>query len=161
MSDPRTPPVSDRFRFRWDLLLFVAFLVSCAPSFTGVPLHEWISLALVPVLGIHVMANWDWIVDVFRRTGRRLPGEVRVNQVLNTLTFLTFTLLMVSGIKVSEAALPALGLAPGPDPFWTRIHNTVANVFPSLIGIHVAMHARWIWARIRRRPPAAQQPEAG
>jgi len=149
-SEAKGPP--DGFRLIWDLLLFGLFVATCAPSITGVPAHEWVSIALIPVLVVHLLSNWEWIVSVSRRTFRRLPGETRFNHILDLLLFVSFALLMLSGLLVSVSALPALGLTPAPDPFWSRMHNGIANLFPSLIGIHVAMHARWVITQLRRKP---------
>lgn len=157
MPNPTSPPAPARenFKFRWDVVLLVVFLATCAPSVTGIPLHEWASLAIVPIVAIHLAVNWNWLIDVTRRSLGRLSGEVRFNHVLDLLLFASFALLMVSGIIVSESALPALGVPRKPDGFWTNLHNTTANVFPSLIGVHLAMHWRWIVGKLRRGGPAA------
>jgi hypothetical protein len=151
MPNPPSPPAPARenFKFRWDVLLLVVVLVTCAPSVTGIPLHEWASLAIVPIVAIHLAVNWNWIIDVTRRSLGRLAGEVRFNHVLDVLLFVSFALLMVSGILVSESALPVLGIPRKTDAFWTNLHNTTANVFPSLIGVHLAMHWRWIVGKLR------------
>ena len=147
-----SPPPSDGFKFRWDVLVFLVFVLTCAPSFTGIPLHEWASIGLVALLVIHLLSNWNWIVEVSRRAGHRLGAEIRFNHILDSLLFVSFTLLMVSGLMVSESALPTLGLPARSDAFWRMLHVTSANVFPSLVAVHLAMHARWIVSRLRRRP---------
>jgi hypothetical protein len=156
MTPPTTPPAParDNFKFRWDVLLLVVFVATCAPSATGIPVHEWASLAVVPIVAIHLAVNWNWIIDVTRRSLGRLAGEVRFNHVLDLLLFVSFALLMISGILVSESALPWLGFTRKSDPFWSGLHNTTANIFPSLIGIHLAMHWRWIVGKLRGRPAA-------
>ena len=109
-------------------------------------------------MAIHLAVNWNWIIDVTRRSLGRLQGEVRFNHVLDGLLFLSFALLMVSGILISESVLPWLGFAKRSDPFWSNLHNTTANIFPSLIGIHLAMHWRWIVGKLRGRSTAAEPP---
>ncbi len=153
-----TPPTRDHFKFRWDVLLLAVFLATCAPSVTGIPVHEWVSVAIVPIVAIHLAVNWNWIIDVTRRSLGRLQGEVRFNHVLDGLLFVGFALLMVSGILISESFLPSLGFARRTDPYWNNLHNTTANIFPSLIGIHLAMHWRWIVGKLRGRTTAAETP---
>jgi hypothetical protein len=158
-SPPAPPaPSRDRFKFGGDVRLLLVFLATCAPSITGLPAHEWVSFAIVPMIALHLALNWAWIIDVTRRALGRLSGEVRFNHFLDGLLFLSFALLMVSGILVSEAALPALGFTRKADPFWTNLHNTTANTFPSLIGIHLAMHWRWIAGKLRGRNAAVARP---
>jgi hypothetical protein len=158
MAGASTANASDRFRFLWDIGLLVLFVLTCVPSVTGIAVHEWASLAFIPVLLIHLASNWDWIVRVSARFLSRLPGETRFNHVLDVLLFASFALLMLSGLLVSISALPALGIGITPDPFWTSLHNTTANVFPSLIGIHIAMHFRWVVAQMRSRRTAEETP---
>ena len=155
---PAPAPARENFKFRWDILLLGVFIATCAPSVTGLPVHEWVSVAIVPIVAIHLAVNWNWIIDVTRRSLGRLQGEVRFNHVLDGLLFLSFALLMVSGILISESVLPWLGFAKRSDPFWSNLHNTTANIFPSLIGIHLAMHWRWIVGKLRGRSTAAETP---
>ena len=159
--DPTSPPAaanspsSDAIRFRWDVVLFAGFVLTTAPEATGVPLHEWISLALIPVIVVHLALNWQWIVRTTRQTFRRLPGEMRINHVLDALLFIVMTLTMVSGILASRSALRTFGFTGPPDRFWDHVHGMFAFTTLSLVGVHVAMHVRWIAARLSRRKAPA------
>jgi cytochrome b561 len=152
------PPASDAFKFRWDVLLFCGFVLTTAPDATGIPLHEWVGLVLILVLVVHLALNWTWIVGATRQMFARLPGEVRLNHILDSLLFVFMTLTMVSGVLVSRSALRTLGLTPRPDAFWDHVHGIFGNIVIVLVGVHVAMHVRWIVSKMQRnRRPAAGQ----
>jgi hypothetical protein len=127
-----------------DSVLFLAFLVVSAPQATGLAFHEWISFAFVLVLLAHLLLSWEWIVGVSASFFRRLRAETRFNYLLDALLFLVMTVAFGSGVASSAVALPALGLSGTVDPFWIPIHKITATLLFPLLGIHLAMHWRWI-----------------
>lgn len=157
---PPTPakPVSDAFKFRWDVLLLAVFALTTTPNATGVPLHEWAGLAVIPILVVHLLLNWSWIIGVSRQVFTRLAGEVRFNHLLDAVLFVGMSMVMFSGILASQSALRWMGIPIRPDPFWRHLHEIWSNVLIVMIGVHVAMHGRWIVARFKRAP--VNPPEA-
>ena len=151
-----------KIRLIADIILFVVFVVAFAPQATGIPWHEWISLLAGGILLIHLIINWDWIVQVTKKLFKKLPGETRFNHFWNTLLYLMMIIVMLSGVLVSEAVLPFLGFDIEIDPFWTLLHDLSANLFLIMIGIHLAMHWNWIKHTFNRyilkRTKRAQKP---
>ena len=139
-----------RLRLFLDLLLFVLILLIAAPDATGIFLHEWVSLLFIPLIVAHVVLDWEWVVGVTRRLFKPMPGEVRFNYVLNSLLFFFMTTAMFSGIVISREAMPGMGIPVNPQPFWRGLHDFSANFVVLMIGIHLAMHARWIVTSINR-----------
>lgn len=60
------------------------------------------------------------------------------------------TLCIASGILISEAALPQLGISVPGSPFWRQVHDTTATLTLILVPIHAALRWRWIVAMARR-----------
>jgi hypothetical protein len=121
--------------------------------FTGLPLHEWWGIGLIVV---HLLALWDWTVASTRRFLGTLTGRLRFTYVLNWLLFIATVLVMVSGILISEAALPSLGL-PTPRStgsalvrFWRLLHTVSADAVLVLAGIHLGLNWRWVLNAIRQ-----------
>lgn len=145
-----------------DLGVFLLFLIVSAPQATGVAFHEWISFAFIPVIIVHLLMAWKWIVGITLRVFKKMPGETRFNHLWDILLFIMMTIVIYSGIVISEVALPMLGIPIVADPFWFAIHDITSNIFLLLLGIHLAMHWSWIvnaWNRyILRRTP--HQPPA-
>ena len=132
------------------LSILVLFIVINAPQFTGLAGHEWVSLIFIIPFLTHLTLSWKWIVNVMTRLFKKLPGETRFNQIWDTLLFVMMTLVIFSGIIVSEKALPALGIHIQLDPFWRSIRTTLANLLMIMFGIHLAMHWKWLIGNIRR-----------
>lgn len=144
-----------------DGAMFIAFLIATAPRFTGVPIHEWLGVALGAAVMTHLIVHWTWIVGVARQFFRRATGSARINYVLNVLLFVIFTVIIFTGFMISETVLPWLGIRFERDRFWTQLHHLVSDASIFLIGLHIAVHWRWIVDTVRRLPrffrPAASR----
>jgi len=127
-----------------DLGIFIGFLIAMEPRSTGIAIHEWLSLAALATILVHLLLNWEWIAQVTKRLFGRTSGRARINYVLNWLLFLDGTLLMLSGILISEVALPALGISLPAGFAWRELHDLSANISLVLLGLHTALHWNWI-----------------
>ena len=127
-----------------DILIFVIFLIAMDPRSSGLPIHEWLTLSVLGMLVIHLLLSWDWITEVSRRFLGKLGLQNRINYILNWLLFIDGTLIMVSGVMISEVALPALGIQLPQGFAWRRLHDMSANIALFLIGLHTALHWSWV-----------------
>lgn len=130
--------------FVLDGVMMILFLVVMLPHTTGIPLHEWLSFVFLIPFSIHLLFHWDWIVRMPPRFFAALRGETRFNVVWDLLLYLLMSFAIVSGVLASKSALPALGLDFVPDPFWTATHHQYSNLLFPLLGVHLAMHWKWI-----------------
>lgn len=140
-----------------DIGIFLFFALVSAPQATGIAFHEWISFVFVVPIIVHVLLHWRWIVKVTSRLFKKLPAETRFNHLWDLLLFIDMVLVTFSGIVISEAALPALGIAVVVDPFWSAMHDITANLFLVMMGVHLAMHWSWLVTMFKRyiwRKPA-------
>jgi hypothetical protein len=138
------------FDFWLDLLLLVAFTLDYSFRFTGLAVHEWIGIAFVVLVPVHLVQHWDWVVRTTRRLVRRRGGREMLRWLVDVLLMPTMVLCVAAGILVSRSALPALGLHPVNDGFWRGLHTTSADVTVFLAAVHVALSWRWGLAVIRR-----------
>jgi hypothetical protein len=147
-----------------DLVLTVGFVVLMSVPFTGLALHEWIGIGVMALVLVHLLSQWDWTMATSRRLLGTLTGRLRFTYLLNWALFLSVTLVMVSGLAISESALPRLGIAMPRQPFWRPIHTLSANAILVLAGIHLGLNWRWITNSVRQlvgrrrsvRRPSAQ-----
>ncbi len=83
--------MSRRSRFFIDFALLIGLLVANAPARTGIAIHEWLSIALVVPLLVHLVINWEWTVHVtktilrasderFAAQSRRRRGALRLHR---------------------------------------------------------------------------------
>lgn len=133
-----------------DTLLLIAFLVAMAPRFSGVAIHEWLSIALGGVILLHLLLHWQWLVQVTQRFFGATPLYARVNYLLNLSLFICMTVVTLSGLMISIVALPLVGILPYDDGAWHSLHIQSANVAVVLVGLHLALHWQWVMDALRR-----------
>lgn len=141
---------SNRTKILLDIALFVAFLLTMDPRFSGLAVHEWLSIAAAGVVIVHLLLSWEWIVNVTRRLFGKVGGGAKVNYFLNWLLFIDGILIMLSGVMISEAALPAMGIFLPVNLTWRRLHDMSANLSLLIMGLHIAMHWNWIVTTLQR-----------
>lgn len=141
---------SVRAKLLVNTILALSFIAISAPQATRMPVHEWLSLAFMGVLGLHILFSWAWIVGVTRRFMSRVRGEIRFNYLLDAASYILMIVATISGLVISEAALPALGFPRPSDRFWSVVHDLSSEALLVLIGVHLAMHWDWVVAASRR-----------
>jgi len=133
-----------------DVLIFIAFLITMDPHSSGIVIHEWLSLAMIATMTVHLLLSWDWIVQISTRFLGKVGSQNRINYILNWLLFIDGTMIMLSGIMISEEAMPALGILM-PEGFgWYGLHDLSANIGLLLLGVHTALHWGWIVTTLNR-----------
>ena len=142
---------SNRTKLFLDIALFAVFLITMDPHFSGLAIHEWLSLAAAGVVIVHLLLSWEWIVNVTKRLfGKVGGGAAKVNYILNWLLFIDGILIMLSGIMISEAVMPTLGISLPMNFAWRRLHDMSANLSLIIMGLHLAMHWNWIVTTFKR-----------
>ena len=133
-----------------DMALFVAFLITMDPESSGIPVHEWLATAMLAAGTVHLLLNWNWIVQVTRRFLGKVNAQSRINYILNWLLFIDGTVIMLSGFMISEAVLPSLGISLPRNFVWRSLHDISAHLFLALLGLHIALHWNWIVDAFKR-----------
>lgn len=141
---------STQVRLWIDVVFFIGMVLVLAPQATGIVVHEWASFLIIIPFFLHLILDWKWIVNTTKRVFSRVKGEVRFNYVLDWLLFVLFVTATFTGVVISEAALPALGFQITIDPFWSALHDISANLIIVVIGIHLAMHWKWIVTNVKK-----------
>ncbi len=133
-----------------DASLLLAFLFTMDPHTTGRAVHEWLGIALILAIIVHLLLHWGWIVAVTQRFFSKTVNQARINYVLNALLFISMTVVSFSGIMISEVVLPALGIEAQRNFFWRWLHSFSADAILIVIGLHLALHWKWILNTARR-----------
>ena len=115
----------DRKLLAVDAACLLVYLVAASPALTGIGIHEWLGLGVLVVFFAHAAM----------RTG---------NLALDLLIVAAFMTVTVSGIMVSGAVLPALGLYADGYYFWDPLHAIAAKALLALLLVHVVAHWRWL-----------------
>lgn len=133
-----------------DAALFTAVLIAFQPRLSGLAIHEWLSLSFGAGILTHLILHWRWVINVVRRFFARLPTQTRLYAVLNVALLIATLGVMVSGIMMSEVALPALGITLAGGQAWHALHALSANAIFALSMLHVIVHWKWIVNAINR-----------
>lgn len=151
--------MSARTRLYLDLGMFVALLVAYNPAWTGLAVHEWLSIAVIVPLLLHLIINWEWTVRVTASFLDRLFHASRLNLIVDTTLFVATVAVMLSGLMISQVSLAAFGIAVAPSAAWVALHAVSADATILLLVVHFALHASW-FARVLgvHKLAPAQQP---
>lgn len=133
-----------------DLLFFIAMILVLIPQSTGIPIHEWLSFIILIPFFLHLLINWAWIVNHSKNLFQKQAQKSKFDYIFNWILYLFMLVATVSGIVISESALVSLGIHFEINPFWTTIHNASASLFIAVLGIHLALHWKWIVKAIKK-----------
>ena len=139
-----------KFLLFLDTVLFLALVQLTEPHFSGLAVHEWLGIAIIPLIIVHLIYGWRWIAATLARLSVKGAWRLRVNFVLNMALFIAFTVATFSGLMTSFIALPALGIAPGDYARWLVLHNQWTVYVQILVGLHIALNWNWIVGAVRR-----------
>ncbi len=140
----------NRTKYLLDISTFVGFLIVMDPRASGLAIHEWLAVALGGALVVHLLLNWNWVIEVTKRLFTKGLNGARANYILNWLLFIDGILIMLSGIMISEAVIPALGLTLPLNMAWRSLHDLSANISLILMGLHITQHWSWIVSTTKR-----------
>ena len=138
-----------RLDFWFDTVLLLGYTLAYSYGFTGIGIHEWLGLGLGLALLFHLTLHWDWVTRTTRKLLRR-GGRERFIWLVSLLLLVSMTLCIMSGILISQVALPELGITMPASPFWRDVHGTTATLVLILVPVHVALDWRWIAGVARR-----------
>ncbi len=143
-----------------DLGAFIALLIVSAPRFTGVAIHEWLAIALSGAIVVHLLLNWNWIVEITSRLFSKSAKNSRFGYFLNWGLFASGIMIMLSGLMISETVVPFLGLSLPQDGTWMGLHELSTNITMILMGLHVALHWNWITGMFKKLFAPRRNPQA-
>ncbi len=131
-----------------------------------IDLHNWIGLAMLVGVTLHLLLHWKWISCVSQRYFKKLARQARVNFSLNSLLFVAFFLVNLSGL-IAWLVLPSGGYQGGRNPFygatlltltrhdWKDLHLWAGLAMIVILVIHLALHWQWVMCVVRRYTQAA------
>lgn len=136
----------DKRNLAVDLVALAVYLVAANPALTGIGLHEWLGLGALLAFLVHAAMHVDWALEALRGSLARPSWARTGNLALDLLVVVAFMACAVSGLMVSGAVLPALGLYAEGYYFWDPLHAASAKLLLALLLVHVVVH----WKRIVR-----------
>ena len=138
-----------KITFWLDMTLLVSICALQTVRFTGLVLHEWLGLAMMGMVLAHLLFAWSWIASQSLRFFTLQSIRARINYLLNLSLFAAVTAVILSGILISQKAIPTLTgsrTAPEMDWRWDSLHNQFSAVVLTLVGFHLAINWEWVLA---------------
>ena len=127
-----------------DIALALLFIVEMEEHFTGSAWHEVLGLFFAGAFLIHIILHLTWVVRITQTFFRKTLHESRLNYVLNWALLVALGLTTVSGILISRTLGLNFSLSQTAMNDWKFIHTIAAESSLIIIGLHVAMHWKWI-----------------
>jgi hypothetical protein len=155
--------MSARARLLLDLAVFGVLLVAYNPAWSGLAWHEWLSVAVIVPLLLHLVINWDKVVRVVSTFAERLLHGSRLDLVVDTMLFVATVIVMVSGLMISQVVARAVGITIAPASIWVSVHAWSADLTIVLLLVHFVLHWRWVYTvslRLAGRRGAVLRPGA-
>lgn len=136
--------MSTKTKLTLDIVIFSAMLALANPRLTGNTIHEWLGVSLIAGIVTHLLLNWNWIVNVTKTFFKKLFHESRLNYVINLLFFIAMTGTLFSGLMISKDVMSTLGIQFNASGSWKMLHSLLSDASVLILGLHVAMHWKWI-----------------
>lgn len=133
-----------------DLTIFSAFLAIASPKLTGNTIHEWLAVAFGAAIVAHLLFHWKWLVNVTTKFLHNLFNQSRLNFVVDLLFFLVMTATLLSGLMISKDVMSFLGIQLNVSHSWESLHRLASDASVVLLGIHFALHWKWLVTNIGR-----------
>lgn len=139
---------------KWNLFLDVAlagaFVLVLEEHFTGLNWHELIGVGFAIGLLVHFILHWRWVFTMTKTFFRKLFHESRLNYLLNLVLLVDLAVIIVTGIGISRTLGLELGLDRSLSSSFEQWHRLASNFSLLLVGLHVAIHWKWIVSHARR-----------
>jgi hypothetical protein len=173
-----------KFNLLMDITIFVAFVITAITGvffwlflpegrgssemfFLGIPksvwadVHDWAGVIMLSGAALHLTLHWKWIKCVGKRYFGKLARQARLNFTLNSLLFLAFIIVNLSGLIV-WLVMPSGGYQGGRNPAyqmtlinlsrhtWNDIHLWSGLAMILVLIVHISLHWKWIACMLRR-----------
>ena len=139
-----------RTRLFLDTALLLGFVAAYRPTWTGITLHQWLSIAIVAPALVHLIVNWEWAIRIVRTFLQRLFSASRLNFVVDCTLLLATVTVTVSGFMVSPALIAPFGIHASRPLEWHLVHSWSADATILIVLLHTALHWRWLLAAIKQ-----------
>ncbi|GAP12470.1 hypothetical protein LARV_00205 [Longilinea arvoryzae] len=150
---------SDLQKHNWliDAVLFGAFILSFFLDLTGLPLHQWLGLAVGGLVLYHLARHRNWVSAVGQRLSERLTSRAGGYFLIDFGLLFGFASIILSGVLISTWL----------DLVWANMavvwafHVVSSLLTLSLLLVKIGLHAGWILRTARERVFTARRGVAG
>jgi hypothetical protein len=126
-----------------DIALGITLTLLYVTRTLGMAFHEIAGVAICGVFIIHVALSWKQVVaSLAKLFAPDVSIRRRLNYIVAIALAITFILILVSGIFISQYLFPGLAMRDGP---WRVIHEFCSGLSIILVGLHIGLN--WDFVR--------------
>ena len=129
-----------------DVALFVGLLLSFWLELTGVPLHQWLDVALGVGAGYHLLTHWTWVKSMTNRFLKQTSGQARLYYVIDATVLIGLAAIIVTGLIISTW----LDLTLTDFAMWKSLHIIASISTLVVVVVKIGLHWRWVITIARR-----------
>ena len=136
------------FKIFLDIIMTIFFVLLMNLHVTGLVFHEIAGIAVFIFIIIHLILNFSWLKSITTNLflkKNEINTKTKLMYALNIGLFVSITIIVVTGIMISTYLFPSTSSSP----FVTVIHKGASFVALGLIGIHVALHLKYLVAAFK------------
>ena len=123
-----------------DAVLLVGVLAAFFLDLTGLPLHQWLGVAVGLLAGYHFLLHRDWVKSVTLRFWGQTSRQARRYYVIDASLMFGFAVILVTGLVISSwFALPLENYAA-----WRDAHVAASIITLLVVAGKIGLHWRWI-----------------
>jgi len=130
-----------------DAVMLVLLVLMYKKQVISLSFHEIGGLALIGLFVIHNLVNGRWIASITRKFfAKSTPGMVRARYIVDVLLLVAFLTVGITGILINKTlfTVHAAGNAK-------TLHYFSAAVAVLLMGVHLGLHAEYIFGKVFRK----------
>ena len=126
-----------------DVILVGIFVFLFNIQVFGLSFHESLGIGIGLGILVHFFLNRQWVKKVsLRLFDHKLPLKTRLGYALNLLLFITFMLIIVTGLYISKVIFANIHV--GNVAAIRTLHVSLSYLALLLVGIHIGLHWKWI-----------------
>jgi hypothetical protein len=133
-----------------DLAMLLVIVTLGCLRFTGIPWHEYLSVALAVAVFLHLLRQRRWVVANLSRVGALPTWRARVNLLLNVLMFVTLVSVTASGLFASKVVWIHPAMSASVFMRWHEVHGYSGTWLQWLAALHIAVN----WTPLVKRARA-------
>jgi len=138
-------------KWNWvtDVVLLIGTLVAFFLDLTGLPLHQWLGVAVGLLAGYHFLLHRDWVKSVTLRFWGQTSRQARRYYVIDAGLMVGFAVILVTGWVISSW----LALSLENYTAWRDAHVAASIITLLVVVGKIGLHWRWIVKTAQRLFP--------
>ena len=127
-----------------DAMMLILLVLMYKKQVISMSFHEIGGLALIGLLGVHLLVNARWIGAATKRLfAKGTPGMVRARCIVDALLLVAFLAIGITGLLINKTLFSISGAG-----YAKTLHYFASAVAIILMGVHLGLHTDYILGKL-------------